>query len=467
MYLQRVNPEIERGLLTLWPFLAYMLAEGLQLSGVVSILFAGITMAHYTVHNLSPATRKYSSHLFKVLSSIAEGLVFMYIGLACPAVFNHRLVSKYWSLLPITVLVCLACRFLNIELCSFLVNYFRKERGTRIDGPMRFILWFGGLRGGVSFALSSSARIALGATEASELMEICTLLMVVVTLLCCGGTVGPLVRHLGLASDSPLSTVEAQGPMSRFSYDYNLDEPTARFGIYEDGWLPGRYYDSAGVISRRCVSQVHQSPIGNNVRKLVRKNLTKHFYVQYRWPHLQNRRTMTEISEYVQTALHACYRVWSGSVRLLSGKMYSCWSTLKHFVGSVRGTHRGDQWRSRYSKLDVIVEEVGEENDEESVNTSTTQDSDEICHENQVINRAEPGGALSPSVSMERRIQSSNHPDMSAWENFDETVLKRFLVSREDANAISVDTDTAYHTGVAEAIVDTRERIDESLSESG
>ena len=40
-------------LVIIYAFAAYLLAEGLRLSGIVAILFVGITMAHYTYGNLS------------------------------------------------------------------------------------------------------------------------------------------------------------------------------------------------------------------------------------------------------------------------------------------------------------------------------------------------------------------------------------------------------------------------------
>lgn len=36
---------------------SYLLAEGLQLSGIVAILFISVTMAHYTIPNLSPEAK--------------------------------------------------------------------------------------------------------------------------------------------------------------------------------------------------------------------------------------------------------------------------------------------------------------------------------------------------------------------------------------------------------------------------
>lgn len=47
---------------------------------------AGISMAHYTVRNLTASTRQFSLQLFRVLAMVCEALVFVYIGKphACP-----------------------------------------------------------------------------------------------------------------------------------------------------------------------------------------------------------------------------------------------------------------------------------------------------------------------------------------------------------------------------------------------
>lgn len=47
------SPTLETSLLAMFAYASYLIAEGANLSGIVSILFVGITMAHYTFNNLS------------------------------------------------------------------------------------------------------------------------------------------------------------------------------------------------------------------------------------------------------------------------------------------------------------------------------------------------------------------------------------------------------------------------------
>ncbi|EMS66231.1 Sodium/hydrogen exchanger 6 [Triticum urartu] len=66
---------LECCLFVLFPYFSYMLAEGLGLSGIVSILFTGMVMKHYTYSNLSDNSQRFVSAFFHLLSSLAETFV--------------------------------------------------------------------------------------------------------------------------------------------------------------------------------------------------------------------------------------------------------------------------------------------------------------------------------------------------------------------------------------------------------
>ena len=53
----RRNPSLEFGMMLVFTYLPYALAEGVHLSGIMAILFNGIVMSHYTHYNLSPITQ--------------------------------------------------------------------------------------------------------------------------------------------------------------------------------------------------------------------------------------------------------------------------------------------------------------------------------------------------------------------------------------------------------------------------
>ena len=53
----RSVPSIEFSIVIMSAYFPFVFAEALQLSGIMAILFAGMTMAHYLHFNLSPTTQ--------------------------------------------------------------------------------------------------------------------------------------------------------------------------------------------------------------------------------------------------------------------------------------------------------------------------------------------------------------------------------------------------------------------------
>ena len=58
---------LEASVVMLFPWVAYMMAETLQLVGIVSILFCGIVMGHYTRRNLSEGGRALTMGVFGLM----------------------------------------------------------------------------------------------------------------------------------------------------------------------------------------------------------------------------------------------------------------------------------------------------------------------------------------------------------------------------------------------------------------
>ena len=54
----RRNPSLEFGMMLAFSYFPYCCAEALDLSGITSILFAGIVMSHYAHQNLSLVTQE-------------------------------------------------------------------------------------------------------------------------------------------------------------------------------------------------------------------------------------------------------------------------------------------------------------------------------------------------------------------------------------------------------------------------
>ncbi|XP_055683558.1 sodium/hydrogen exchanger 8 isoform X2 [Lutzomyia longipalpis] len=183
----RKHPSLEFGMMLVFTYAPYVLAEGIHLSGIMAILFTGIVMSHYTHFNLSTVTQITMQQTMRTLSFIAETCVFAYLGLAIFS-FQHRFEVSLviWSLF-----LCLIGRACNIFPLAWLVNKFREHK---ITSSMQFIMWFSGLRGAISYALS--LHLDLSSDDSRHVIITTTLIIVLFTTLVFGGSTMPLLKYL-------------------------------------------------------------------------------------------------------------------------------------------------------------------------------------------------------------------------------------------------------------------------------
>ncbi|KOM53223.1 hypothetical protein LR48_Vigan09g188200 [Vigna angularis] len=179
---------LESCLFVLFPYFSYMLAEGLGLSGIVSILFTGIVMKHYAYSNLSQSSQRFASAFFELISSLAETFVFIYMG------FDIAMEQHSWAA--------------NVFSCAYLVNLVRPSH-RKIPPKHQKALWYSGLRGAMAFALALQSVHDLPEGHGQTIFT-ATTAIVVLTVLLIGGSTGTMLEALDVVggdNDSPLSSV--------------------------------------------------------------------------------------------------------------------------------------------------------------------------------------------------------------------------------------------------------------------
>jgi len=158
----------------------------------MKILFCGITMAHYTWHNLSPQSKELSKNAFQLTAMLTETLVFGYLGLA---LFSFG--SEYdVGLIICGIIAMILGRVANIFPITYLVNRVRQPE-RRIPMNQQVFMWFSGLRGAIAFTLSINLPPEI--PEKTEMaLYTATLVIIFFTIIVQGGFIIPVIEKLNI-----------------------------------------------------------------------------------------------------------------------------------------------------------------------------------------------------------------------------------------------------------------------------
>ncbi|KAJ8282500.1 hypothetical protein COCON_G00050190 [Conger conger] len=193
-------PLLETALFFLMSWSTFLLAEACGFTGVVAVLFCGITQAHYTYNNLSEESTKRTKQLFEALHFLAENFIFSYMGLALFTFQSHIFSPIFIIGAFIAIFIGRAC---NIYPLSFILNLGRRHK---ISGNFQHMMMFAGLRGAMAFALA----IRDTATYARQMMFTTTLLIVFFTVWVFGGGTTPMLSWLHIRVGESMDSEEEQ-----------------------------------------------------------------------------------------------------------------------------------------------------------------------------------------------------------------------------------------------------------------
>ena len=113
-------------MMLLCPYVSYLIAEGLELSGIVAILINGIFLSYYATPNLSAVSKKVLKMCYETLAYAAETLVFIFLGFGLFSFEHPYNEMGAWTMI-FTVLNLSFARFCNIYFVSWIVNKFRTK----------------------------------------------------------------------------------------------------------------------------------------------------------------------------------------------------------------------------------------------------------------------------------------------------------------------------------------------------
>uniref|UniRef100_UPI0037E7373E sodium/hydrogen exchanger 9-like n=1 Tax=Semicossyphus pulcher TaxID=241346 RepID=UPI0037E7373E len=181
------SPLLQTSLFFLLSWSSFLSAEASGLSGIVAVLFCGLSQARYTVHNLSPEGSARTKQLFEVFSFLGEIFIFSYMGyvlLTFPHVFKALFISGAF----LSIFISRAC---SVYPLSFLLNL---GRTTKIPPAFQHFMMLAGLRGAVAFSLAARDTTK----EVRRTIFSTTLLLVGFTVWVLGAGADPMLRCLNI-----------------------------------------------------------------------------------------------------------------------------------------------------------------------------------------------------------------------------------------------------------------------------
>jgi monovalent cation:H+ antiporter, CPA1 family len=187
---------IETTLTTILAFGSYLIADRLQVSGVLAVVAAGLINGNVGPRGMSPSTRIMLANFWEYVAFLANSLVFLLIGLQV----DLSELAAGWTGIVWAVLAVLVARIVVVYSLNWLVNRFEEP----IPLSWQHVLSWGGLRGAISLALALSLPAALG--PQAESLRVMTFGVVLFTLLIQATTMSPLLRRLGIGLRDPAQT---------------------------------------------------------------------------------------------------------------------------------------------------------------------------------------------------------------------------------------------------------------------
>jgi CPA1 family monovalent cation:H+ antiporter len=197
---------IEITVTILTPYLLYVIAEELHLSGILAAVVSGVYLGIRDPQITDSQTRLQAYSFWEVLTFVLESLLFILVGLQFPQVLDNldqpagELVLAGFVLALVVMAVRLVYHFTVLSVDEWFGG--REPIGAK----ERLVVGWSGMRGAISLAVALSIPLTTDAGApfpARDAIIFLTLVVIGVTLLVQGLTLAPLIRRLNFEQEEP------------------------------------------------------------------------------------------------------------------------------------------------------------------------------------------------------------------------------------------------------------------------
>lgn len=160
----------------------YAAASAMHISGPITMVVAGLVIGnHGRAFAMSEKTREHLDNFWELIDEILNAVLFVVIGLEILLLtFQFEYLLGAMVIIP----VVLFARYISVGVPIVVLRNFRKFSNNAVE-----IMTWGGLRGGISVALA----LTLPAGEARDVIVAITYIVVIVSIIVQGLTIGSLV----------------------------------------------------------------------------------------------------------------------------------------------------------------------------------------------------------------------------------------------------------------------------------
>lgn len=267
----QMEPAIETGVTFITAYAAYLAAEKLHASAVLSVVAAGLYVGskEQTIHKAS--TRLQATAVWNFVVILLEGVIFILIGLQIPYIITGMRGESFWHLMQEGVLIALAAiliRFIFVFAIHFIADRIRLALQLEPLFPSfkySFVIAYTGMRGVVSLAAAFSIPLVLEngtPFPQRDLILFIVFSVIIITLVAQGLTLPWFIQKINLEKDEsatePVTNIMqilAKAALNRIEeiiHEENLESNAA--GEIRDLYYT-RVLDLSGVKSKNQVME--------------------------------------------------------------------------------------------------------------------------------------------------------------------------------------------------------------------
>ncbi len=205
------NPTTDTTLTFIAPYIAYLFAENIHISGVLAVVTCGLYMSWNSSEVFSQQARLQANSTWNTVIFVLNGIVFILIGLQLPGIYENinddldlNTLVKYGAIVSATVIIG---RIIWVYPGTYVPRWLSKkirETETQTNIRLATIVAWSGMRGVVSLAAALALPLMIDATKPfpnRNLIIFLTFCVIFATLVIQGLTLRPLIKFLGIKAD--------------------------------------------------------------------------------------------------------------------------------------------------------------------------------------------------------------------------------------------------------------------------